>query len=182
MSEAEQANLAAIPRRDQTPPTPIETLRLSTFKSRVKEAIEKGLEGVNASRYPDMRFSTDPDQVGTNLRFSTFFTKCNTFAGNIKNLLVPQGFNATTVSKDVPEPLHLYDMVKEDEMEILVDPTIGQYIRGHNYFFVGTRQELHDLVVANKDKIIIGKGDNKDPEYWFDELWGWSSRPCDRVK
>ena len=71
---------------------------------------------------------------------------------------------------------HVYVVIEDQTGEITVDAAISQFIFGFNRVFVGTRDELRQLVLDPNTVIINTRSRNNPPEA-FQRTWGDNSRP-----
>lgn len=59
-----------------------------------------------------------------------------------------------TTSRNFNTYYHGYLTIPISGQEIIIDPTIGQFVQGYNEIFIGTRQELKALVLDPETKLI----------------------------
>lgn len=153
--------------------------------------------------YINDKISSSEDESGKtfrenellNLLFAHCKGKCSTYSEIFKTSLERMGILAKVTLPEIDEieksemselpkfsrsSIHRYlqvleiDGVSVEDLDILVDPTIGQFIRGHFHIFVGTREDLRVLV---KEAIQSGKIINtRFPEHIFIRAWGNKSR------
>lgn len=79
-------------------------------------------------------------------------------------------------------PLHTSLTIKRDGVDVYVDPSIGQYVRGFNKIFVGTKQDLIALVTNSHQRgnlinleYYVNEGElspNSTPEKIIEMCWG----------
>lgn len=63
----------------------------------------------------------------------------------------------------------------EDNVSIILDPTLGQYVKDYNTVFIGTRQELKDIILNSNAQLINIKFAADTPENrldFFNKVWG----------
>lgn len=130
------------------------------------------------------RLSTNPSTVHAGIDADAVYDKCLSFSQELALPLRRFGYQAT-VSRSATyenEPFnHVYVVVQIDGVEVLVDPTIGQFLEGHNNVFVGVRETLRDLVVhhtgSDKEYRAPAYFDSFLNEEFFTIVWGDSSEP-----
>ncbi|HEX9805222.1 MAG TPA: hypothetical protein VGA67_06070 [Candidatus Dojkabacteria bacterium] len=116
--------------------------------------------------------------------------RCSTFTSALIPLLQKQQIvchqvmaampvNPSQELEEVFDSIHRYLIAKEidgidvSELDIIVDPTIGQFIKGHHRVFVGTRGMLKEIVEkAKQEGRIIN---TSYPEFIFERAWGEKS-------
>jgi hypothetical protein len=111
---------------------------------------------------------------------------CKTMSTILKEVLAPMGVDVRICRSGSEHWLSHYCLVlnEPNKEEILIDPTIGQFVVGHNHAFIGTRQELKELFltqVGNGKKYqisSIAKNENELP-WLFESLWGDTSAEAD---
>ena len=97
---------------------------------------------------------------------------CRTFSHAVWESLVAKGYDARIVhSSDPDNNTHQYILVRESDEEVIVDPSIGQFIESYNRPFIGTRDELKKLVLDYSTTIINTKSKN-NPLRSFQRIWG----------
>ena len=103
--------------------------------------------------------------------------KCAIVSGRLKTDLSEEfGIRSQVASTANFSPSHYYLVFPEEtphppEEDLLLDPAINQNILGQ-FMFLGKRKELHAFVVAHPRLLIT---EIKDPELFFDIIWGKSS-------
>lgn len=79
---------------------------------------------------------------------------------------------------------HIYLVARIDPDEVIIEPSIGQIILGHNHIFVGFRSDLRKVIVDNTggpnspyqiDPLYATYHQNY-PEEIFRHFWGDKSR------
>jgi hypothetical protein len=148
-----------------------ETINLSRLKSIIEDILRNSF-GMNtlttASRFIN-KLSIFPKIVDSHsVNSETLFRLCRTLSIELQDKLIKQGINAKISSSNHPDNnAHNYVVVGE----IIIDPSIGYFLEGHNHVFIGTRKELKDLVMSETYEIIHSKSKN-DPELFFERTWG----------
>jgi hypothetical protein len=166
-----------------------ETLALSE----VSKAIEKAIQLViseTGSMISGKRLlrhlSTSPEK--TELDFPELFGMCTTISSALAEILRKDlHFDAHMSQNPYALTSHRYIVVEQNGQELIVDPTLGQFILGHNHIFVGTRAELRKLVTqaAHGEHPLYTVNDfltrvkNFTPEMIFDAVWGKTSHYLD---
>lgn len=126
--------------------------------------------------------STAPDRVHPEVGFGTFNMNCGAASSEINKFLrlnksKSNVSHAKTESK-VPYD-HVYIVVDTEAGDVIVEPTLGQFVLGHNHIFVGTRDHLRDVVTRQtgigghyslRTEIMYLK-----PENMFNIIWGKES-------
>lgn len=80
---------------------------------------------------------------------------------------------------------HVYLTARIDPDEVIIEPTIGQIVLGHNHIFVGFRSDLRRLIVKTTGgpdspyQIVppYTAYHQEHPEEIFRHFWGDKSRP-----
>lgn len=93
--------------------------------------------------------STNPDSVHPEVGFGTFNWNCGAASNEINKFLHLRGLNSTVchAATESKAPYdHVYIVVDTKAGEVIVEPTLGQFVLGHNHIFVGTREDLRDVV------------------------------------
>ncbi len=115
------------------------------------------------------------------------FLQCGDFSEALQRALAEQGIDSRVVKADAPQPApHMYLVIagKTAEEDIIIDPTIGQFVdigRKDDPIAVGTRSELRKLI---EKKVKKGQFDDyysnvallQSP---FESYWGNSSLTVD---
>lgn len=127
------------------------------------------------------KLSTYPEHVDPFVNEHSLRNKCEVLSRELflylpPNLAVDLSMSANTESS----PKHFYLVSYSLEEEILIDPTLGQFLKGHNYVFIGTRMKLKQLILAGVPGVtILGQtvwDYPKDLEEFFEEMCGSSSK------
>lgn len=71
--------------------------------------------------------------------------------------------------------VHVYLVISggSPDDDIIIDPTASQFISGYNGIFIGTRNELRQLVFKSK---IVNTKSADNPQEAFERTWGNTSR------
>jgi len=125
--------------------------------------------------------STDPSKVDISVTSRSLYGRCGSFAYELQVNLSNKGMEvdiATSSSDDSNAHMYLiYGL--EGKSEVIIDPSIGQFIEGHNNVFVGTRKQLRDIVLnqtGEGKKYRITHTRSKDnPQEAFERTWGRES-------
>ncbi len=105
-----------------------------------------------------------------------FYGKCGMLSDELEELLWKYGVSTRkTTSGDFDTSGHTYLSLSLIP-QIVIEPSIGQFIEGHNYVFVGTREQLEDLVLhqtgEGKQFSIINTRSKNNPEEALRRIWG----------
>jgi hypothetical protein len=160
---------------------------IKQFKREVEAALQEGFN----TRYPVwMQLSTDPQQVGSYIDSEGLIGMCDDFSRGLHRDLLARNIRTKIVfSRDYVEiqddyPEHLY-LVGEIErrirgrQEVVIDPSLGQFIPEHPQVFVGTRRQLRRLV-RTSPRVFASEGpDVRSQEIpqahrngFFRKIWG----------
>lgn len=128
------------------------------------------------------KLSTNPERVNPEVSRRNFSLMCGTLSRELKNKLTEQGISADIYFGDNVDPLdHVYLIANKDNEEVIIDPTIGQFIDGYNHVFVGSRDDLRDLVLnqtgEDKKYMIVELFEKYSPQEVFELIWGSKSKP-----
>ena len=156
----------------------------------VKGCVEKALATtiVRDDLYIDHlkgQMSVHPERVGPNVNAESLQMKCQPFSWALKEALVDFGLQVQVVSsgnRAIAE--HVYLATGIDPNEVIIEPTIGQIILGHNHIFVGFRSDLRKIVVDKTGSPnspyqidpLYATYHQKHPEEIFRHFWGDKSR------
>ncbi len=115
------------------------------------------------------------------LRSDDLYGQCGSFAEELQGGLVKEHLLADAVfSANRDSNGHVYLTTNVKDVEILIDPTIIQFLEGHKHVFVGTRNQLHKLVTEQtgegKPYQIVHTKSRNNPEEAFQRIWGSKSR------
>lgn len=126
------------------------------------------------------KLSTDPKHTHKELNQLNLFGKCEIFSDELQRCLKLVGLNSTKVGSFYIT--HFSLRTYGNEGEVIIDPTIGQYITGHNHVYVGKRNDLKNLVIEQARQENLSLIDtsgirplripiNSDPEDFFRKQW-----------
>jgi hypothetical protein len=99
---------------------------------------------------------------------------CHDFSERIRNLVeTKQSFLRLKTANSTGG--HHF-LTVEEQPNIIIDFTIAQFIKGYNKAFIGNRDELKKLIVANRDRLIhMGSIESIDlkrnPEEAYQKMW-----------
>jgi hypothetical protein len=113
--------------------------------------------------------------------------KCGTYSPKLQEKLVDRGYKIQRSTSAHPiahlpddrGSFHVYLVTRIQGQEILIDPTAGQFIKGQNRIFVGTRAELEALVL-NPQTEIINTSPRLTRQEAFWSHWGSESKSLER--
>ena len=86
----------------------------------------------------------------------------------------------TPIDGEEYRPYHVYLRASvAGKGEVIIDPTIAQYVKDYNDVFVGTREELKAIVLDANTDLISGAGFylDKGRLKYFKKIWGEASIP-----
>src|ERR1041385_5456847 len=94
------------------------------------------------------KLSTVPELVAAEVDYLFLDSECVDASVELADALIRIGLHTQPSSSTYFSHWnrHSYLLTEEQSVEIIIDPTIGQYIRGHNHTFVGTREQLREMV------------------------------------
>lgn len=122
------------------------------------------------------KLSTINEQVDNAITSDFLDGMCKPFSEELTRCLLKKGQPAEVVTSLWHPGAHYYLLTRVNGYEIIIDPTIGQFVQGHNHVFVGTRNALRDLVVnqtQTETPYTIRTLFSKDVgEAFFERNWG----------
>jgi len=172
---------------DQLPPVDGSVNRDLIAVEKVRSLVEACLQDVTDLSFEDLfqpPLTTVPEQVHPLTTSKILRGGCISSSNYLRKNLRKLGVGAELVSSATTYPEHYYLQLYQDMTEVLIDPTIGQYLDGHNHVFVGTRRQLKDLVVnptrdlKGQYNLINTVGISTTRVGFFEQLWGDSSNPA----
>ena len=124
-----------------------------------------------------LKISTNPEEVSKAIDSEFFYGKCGRLCGILTDKLQEENIPYTTMgSEDNDNNGHRYFRLDQFSEPIFVDPSIGQFIEGHNHVFVGTRRDLNSLILEQtgngKPYRIINTRSKNNPEEALSRTWG----------
>jgi len=135
--------------------------------SHVQTAVEGVLQSAPLSAFVGL--STDLSVV--TVTSETLKGQCGTICGELRDRLKAVGVVVSMcISGDRNSNWHRYLGTTHNGVEVIIDPSIGQLIKGHNQVFVGTRDQLKKLVLNPKTAIINTR--TSVPHEVFSRTWG----------
>lgn len=93
------------------------------------------------------QLSTDPKKVGEKVNQINLTDKCDFFSQELYERLKREGVNSNIIAAKE----HSFLTTNGEDGEIIIDSAIGQFLKGYNHVFVGTRDELEKLVSKYAD-------------------------------
>ena len=148
----------------------------------VKNAVEGALQVAfsnNGSPHAGTfagKLSTDPGSVSREITPQILMGKCGIISSELQDRLeetrrMPVNMKVSDHPKATSG--HKYLTTEINGVEVIIDASIGQYIRGHTHVFVGTRSQLKKLILASRGNIINTQADlMQNPEEFFTRTWG----------
>lgn len=157
---------------------------IATVRRRVELALQRfGTNDVALSSWIG-KLSTNPQLVSPDVTYETLYDKCVDFSRELRRCLkqVGQPTQISTSAFDLYTEPHLYLTTTESGIEIIIDPTIGQFVQGYSHVFVGTRAELRDIVCrqtlpGGSYRLQAGWRYETPRHVFFEVMWGTESRP-----
>jgi hypothetical protein len=111
----------------------------------------------------------------------TLSYNCGRFSAELKKCLLKLGIQTTMSSASNDKPEHVYLVPDNIPYDIIIDPTIGQFIMGYDTVFVGTRDQLKNIVInqtgTDKQYKLRNYAGITDSEELFTIMWGNNSVP-----
>lgn len=145
---------------------------------RLREAVETALhhfgklEGADLVRDFADSLSLIPERVDSGISQGYLKDKCSIMSLELQRCLDLTGVrtetHGSTYSYD--GAAHTFLSPTETPYDIIIDPSIGQFILGHNHVFVGTRDLLRSLVLETH------------PDRFFEINWGTRSLPISQLR
>jgi hypothetical protein len=133
------------------------------------------------------QLSTNPERVGKIVTRDTLTEQCVIISDELKRNLKKVGLNSKKVSNALGN--HTYLITQQNE-EIIIDPTAGQFLEGHNHVFIGTRDMLKKITkdYARKGKLyspMVNMGHaatyipHSHANIYFNFRWGYEPQACE---
>lgn len=151
-------------------------------RAKVEHALRTNFGRYNAYTLREFkgRLSTDPNKI-SHFSDNEFYGNCGTFTSELSKALQEEGLELPTYTSSREDSnWHGYLIANDDGVEVIIDPTIGQFIQGHNHTFVGTRRELRELVLNKtgdgKPYKIVNTKSRYNPAEAFERTWGNESK------
>lgn len=150
------------------------------YLSRLREAVETALQHfgtaersawLNVTRFRG-KLSTDLGLVDPSVDRESLSYQCYTMSSEIKHYLELLGTRITLhgSASSTGYPEHIFLVPDDIDSDVIVDPSLGQFIDGHNNVFVGKRDDLRQLVGVH-----LGNE-------FFEINWGTQSLPLSQFK
>lgn len=118
------------------------------------------------------------DSASGTLTEEELIFECTSISGLVHRGLVREGFPARIVNMRT----HTFIGTNVKGTNLIIDPTIGQFIKGYSHIFVGTRRDLVGLVsqAYTDDKLNISFEEQLDPltrkiipiDQMLSKVWG----------
>jgi hypothetical protein len=152
----EQKQTAEILSRNEKIRKAIEVLR-QLVEIALQEKLGVGERALDGSLIFKKQLSTIPEQVDSDyIDRDLLWSKCDTLSSELQRNLIEMGINIDRCQNAIVDDIsdvynpHIFlrqlIVIDEEEVEIIIDPSIGQYLVGHNHVFIGTRQQLKELI------------------------------------
>lgn len=161
---------------------------LDYVKGCVEEALRTNFGTETYSLVSHLRgeMSIHPERVGPNVNAESLHLQCQSASFSLKEGLVRSGLQIRVVSSGDRSVMaeHVYLVAGIDPEEIIIEPTIGQIILGHNHVFVGFRRDLKKVVLEMTGGSdlpyqmhpLYARYHQEYPEEIFRHFWGDKSR------
>lgn len=128
------------------------------------------------------KLSTSPAKVHEGVNERSLSYQCQRFSRELRQCLalidLDTKLQESTYRQTASD--HVYLTPENAPHDVIIDPTIGQFVVGYNHVFVGTRQQLKSLVLSQTGHKspyrLWGYGSN-DPYLLFEVMWGADSKP-----
>lgn len=99
------------------------------------------------------KLSVYPEKVHPDVTSSSMTNKCWDFSEELADILWREGF-PVDLAISRKKVAHTYILTSHKGHEIAIDPTIAQYIQGHNHVFVGTLDQLRRLAQTKSQQVF----------------------------
>ncbi|HEX7041957.1 MAG TPA: hypothetical protein VF189_01795 [Patescibacteria group bacterium] len=154
-------------------PEPLRTKEKVKLARSITEAALLELRKKEVIRNSQFRkLSTKPRRIFTDKRTLNNFTiggNCVDITGLLQPELEKKGLSSGIVYSGLiigPNMYyHVYLSTRFGGEEIIIDPTIGQFLLGYNHVFVGTREQLKKLYFSWKDVIARDRNESWNQRY-----------------
>ncbi len=122
------------------------------------------------------KLSTSPITTSSEITPELLKGKCGVLSDEILDRLdMQQSTSLDMKISDHPKATsgHKYLSTTYNGIEVIIDASIGQYVKGHTHVFVGTRDKLKKLILGSRGNIINTQRDlANNPEEFFRRTWG----------
>lgn len=156
-----------------------EEMAVESVRSQVENVLQNhfGKNPLGGASDFDGKISTIPSKVSPEINSNVFYSMCGGFSDDLGQCLIINGTDVSLcMSNNRDSNAHVYLTTQVGRTEIVIDPTIGQFIEGYNHVFVGTRKQLKDLVVnrtgSGKQFQITHTKSRNNPKEAFERTWG----------
>ena len=123
------------------------------------------------------KLSTNPKEVKEGVSQESLTNKCEALSEELQRCLKLVGVDSTIRGNN----LHNYLTTFEGKEKVSIDASIGQYFKGHNHIFVGTREQLKELVLKyalyrKLSRLPLDRGEGirippEEAEDFFQKYW-----------
>ena len=126
--------------------------------------------------------STQPERVHPSITSNKLRGPCWFYSTHLGRELEKEGVMVSTAHssegrKETGRPFHHYLVVVKNGIEVTVDPTIGQFVLGHNHVFVGTTDQLWDMIEdipsSGSPYVLPPPSTSDSPRDAFTQIWGY---------
>ncbi len=142
---------------------------VSTVRALAEAAFDSGFADNPHAQAFQGALSTCPFR--TTVTSEALMGKCGILAGELQRALSDTGLpTEMCISEDRQTTWHRSLRTVVDGVEVIIDPSIGQYVAGHNHVFVGTRAQLKQLILSPSTRLI--HTNIADKGGFFQRTWG----------
>lgn len=92
------------------------------------------------------KLSIYPDKVSSDISRDSFIDQCVLFSRELQDNLQDNGVTVIAAKRTTSHISPHTFLMLPGEQNIIIDPTVGQFLEGHNHTFVGTEKQLYDTV------------------------------------
>jgi len=122
------------------------------------------------------KFADLPDNEKKKIETGDTYGLCGTFSLSLRKIIGAELPVKTACSEHEDNNSHTFLLIpgNSSEEDIIIDPTVNQFLKDYKGIFIGTRKGLRELVLNPKTKIINTKSKN-NPQEAFERTWGSTS-------
>lgn len=161
--------------KENTNPQAIESEEV--YLTRLREDVELALQHFGKLEDRDVQIFADslsifPDKVGSSVSQGSLRYRCSIMSRELQRCLALLGIRTEThgSTSNTNWVAHTFLGLTETAHDIIIDPSIGQFVTGYNHVFVGTRSQLRSVVLSTH------------PEPFFELNWGSRSLPISQLR
>ena len=118
------------------------------------------------------KLSVYPEKVHQDVTSNSMNLQCHHISEELQSSMWDEGFKDVEMIKGKGGHIdnHYYLKFLYNNIEIFIDPTISQYISGHNHVFVGTKDQLRYLALTPSGEGFESIWEKKKPSRWDFDL------------